>query len=145
PRRSHAAPTPTEPIAQVATARRARALRYALRRACHGNDGQGLYSQDLIPPAVIAPPPSGPYPRSRLLTMLRRERGVMPHLAELDEQRLRNVVAYLRAAVFLAPQEMPAPVDARRDLAALHPPRRAPRPNGGRHARGNGLRRPRPT
>jgi mono/diheme cytochrome c family protein len=69
--------------------------------ACHGNDGQGIYSRDLIPPAAIAPPlGGGPYPRDRLLAMLRRERGVMPHFAEIDPRRLREVVAYLRAAVF---------------------------------------------
>ncbi len=69
--------------------------------ACHGDDGQGLYSQDLVPPATTAPPlGAGPYPRSTILHMLRRERGVMPHFRELEEARLRDVIAYLRVAVF---------------------------------------------
>jgi mono/diheme cytochrome c family protein len=68
--------------------------------ACHGDDGQGQYSEDAIPPATAAPPLRGPYPRAALVHMLRRERGVMPHFRELDERRIRDVVAYLRAAVF---------------------------------------------
>ncbi len=76
--------------------------------ACHGDDGQGLYSADVIPPAIAAPPLQGTYPRARLLSMLRRERGVMPHFTELDERRLRDVVAYLRAVVFEAPTTTPA-------------------------------------
>jgi mono/diheme cytochrome c family protein len=78
--------------------------------ACHGDDGQGLYSRDLIGPATIAPPlDGGPYPRDRLLAMLRRERGVMPHFTEVDPRRLHDVVAYLRAAVF-QPADRPATV-----------------------------------
>jgi mono/diheme cytochrome c family protein len=68
--------------------------------SCHGDDGQGIYSDDVIPPAVAAPPLRGAYPRDRLLSMLLRERGVMPHFTALDERRLRDVVAYLRAVVF---------------------------------------------
>jgi mono/diheme cytochrome c family protein len=67
--------------------------------ACHGDDGQGIYSRDVVPPAVAAPALSGPYPRERLLGMLRRESGVMPHFHDLDERRLRDVVAFLRAAI----------------------------------------------
>jgi mono/diheme cytochrome c family protein len=67
--------------------------------ACHGDDGQGIYSRDVVPPAVAAPPLGGPYPRERLLAMLRRETGVMPHFRDLDADRLRDVVAYLRAAM----------------------------------------------
>ncbi len=66
--------------------------------ACHGDDGQGIYSRDVVPPAIAAPPLRAPYPRDRLLAMLRRERGVMPHFADLDEPRLRDVIAYLRAS-----------------------------------------------
>jgi len=66
--------------------------------ACHGDDGQGLYSRDLIPPATAAPALAPAYPRDQLLTRLRRERGVMPHFTDLAEPRLRDVVAYLRLA-----------------------------------------------
>ena len=67
--------------------------------AFHGDDGRGIYTDDLIPPATAAPPLRGPYPREKLRGMLRRERGVMPHFAELDRRRLADVVAYLRAVV----------------------------------------------
>jgi hypothetical protein len=39
--------------------------------------------------------------------MVRRERGVMPHFRELDEARIREVVAYLRAVVFQSPPSVP--------------------------------------
>ena len=71
--------------------------------ACHGEDGLGLYSRDVVPPATVAPPLGGPYARDRLLTMLRREHGVMPHFADLPEHRLRDVIAYLRAGVMRPP------------------------------------------
>jgi mono/diheme cytochrome c family protein len=75
--------------------------------ACHGDDGQGVYSRDLVAPVTAAPPlENGPYPRARLLAMLRRERGVMPHFAALDEPTLRDVIAYVRT--------FPPPDDGRR-------------------------------
>ena len=68
--------------------------------ACHGDDGQGLYSEDVPAPATAAPPLRGPYARSAIVHMLRRERGFMPHFRELDAARIRDVVAYLRTVVF---------------------------------------------
>ena len=67
--------------------------------ACHGADGRGIYTDDLIPPATAAPPLRGPYPRAMLGRMFARERGVMPHFTELDRRRLDDVVTYLRAVV----------------------------------------------
>ncbi len=65
---------------------------------CHGDDGEGLYTDELVPPAPVAPPIAGPYPRVKLLHMLDRERGLMPHFrGVLDEARIRDVIAYLRA------------------------------------------------
>ena len=71
--------------------------------ACHGDDGQGIYSVDVPAPASAAPPLRGPYPRSVIVHMVRRERGFMPHFRELDTARIRDVVAYLRAVVFQRP------------------------------------------
>lgn len=70
--------------------------------SCHGNDGRGISSDDLIPPVVAAPPLRGPYARAQLRTMLRRDTGFMPHFSALDRRRLEDVVTYLRATV-LAP------------------------------------------
>ncbi|MCC6849666.1 MAG: c-type cytochrome [Deltaproteobacteria bacterium] len=66
---------------------------------CHGDDGEGAYTDELVPPASPAPTIAGRYPRAVLLHMLERGRGIMPHFRDiLDEARLRDVVAYLRAA-----------------------------------------------
>jgi mono/diheme cytochrome c family protein len=65
--------------------------------ACHGEDGQGLYSQDFLPPATVAPPLRGPYEAPQILHMLRRERRLMPHLRDVvDEAQVAAIVAYLR-------------------------------------------------
>lgn len=73
--------------------------------ACHGDDGQGRTAEDLLPPAVAAPPLRGPYAREQIRTMLRGAEGVMPHFAMLDRGRLEDVVAYLRAVVFERPHD----------------------------------------
>lgn len=66
---------------------------------CHGDDGAGPYTDALAPSATAAPPIAGSYPRAKLLHMLDRERGLMPHFrGVLDEERLRDTAAYLRAA-----------------------------------------------
>lgn len=73
--------------------------------ACHGDDGRGVHPEDLLPPAMPAPRlgpdtvtrlgPQGT--RNKILHMLRRESGRMPHFREtLTEPQLRDVVAYLR-------------------------------------------------
>jgi mono/diheme cytochrome c family protein len=77
--------------------------------ACHGDDGRGINSRELIPPAVAAPPLRGAYPPTELRRMLRREGGVMPHFAALDRQRLEDVIAYLRAVVWRRPESVHAP------------------------------------
>jgi mono/diheme cytochrome c family protein len=73
--------------------------------ACHGDDGRGVHPEDLLPPAMPAPRLDadtvarlGPKAtRSKILHMLRRESGRMPHFRDtLSEGQLRDVVAYLR-------------------------------------------------
>jgi mono/diheme cytochrome c family protein len=73
--------------------------------ACHGDDGRGVHPEDLLPPAMPAPRLGadtvarlGPRAtRAKVLHMLRRESGRMPHFREtLGEDQLRDVVAYLR-------------------------------------------------
>lgn len=69
--------------------------------ACHGDDGQGIYSQDLPPPAGRAPPLRAPFPPQQILHMLQRERGLMPHFRDLvGAARIRDVIAYLRSGRF---------------------------------------------
>lgn len=80
--------------------------------ACHGDDGRGLSTDDLVPPAIAAPPLRGPYPRAMLARMLGRERGVMPHFTALDQRRLEDVVAYLRAVVLGHADAGVAPIHA---------------------------------
>jgi mono/diheme cytochrome c family protein len=74
--------------------------------ACHGDDGRGVHPEDLLPPSTPAPlidaaalarlGPAGT--RARVLHMLQRESGRMPHFREtLDEAQLRDIVAWLRA------------------------------------------------
>lgn len=74
--------------------------------SCHGDDGLGVHPEDLLPPSVAAPRldaaalarlgPTGL--RARVLHMLQRESGHMPHFRDtLDEAELRDVVAWLRA------------------------------------------------
>ena len=65
--------------------------------ACHGDDGLGVYSPEIIPPAGIAPPLRPPYPRERILHMLRHQQRTMPHLrAAVGADRVAAIVAYLR-------------------------------------------------
>jgi len=73
--------------------------------ACHGDDGRGVHPEDLLPPATPAPrlgaeTVAGLGPRAtrvKILHMLRRESGRMPHFRDtLSEAQLRDVVAYLR-------------------------------------------------
>ncbi len=66
--------------------------------ACHGDDGLGIYSQDSVPPATVAPPLRAPFTRQRILHMLRREHGMMPHFRDVvGSGQIRDVVAYLRS------------------------------------------------
>ena len=73
--------------------------------ACHGDDGCGVHPEDLLPPAMAAPRlgadvvarlgPQETHPK--ILHMLRRESGRMPHVREtLSTAQLLDVVAYLR-------------------------------------------------
>ncbi|MCC6848413.1 MAG: c-type cytochrome [Deltaproteobacteria bacterium] len=73
--------------------------------ACHGDDGRGVHPEDLLPPATKAPVIGaetaqrlGPAAtRTRVLHMLRRESGRMPHFQDtLTDVQLRDVLAYLR-------------------------------------------------
>jgi mono/diheme cytochrome c family protein len=75
--------------------------------ACHGDDGQGVHPEDLLPPATAAPHLGadtvarlGPQAtRAKILHMLQRESGRMPHFRDsLTEAQLHDVVAYLRTA-----------------------------------------------
>lgn len=71
---------------------------------CHGDDGQGVYSRDMIPPAGIAPPLRPPYAPAKIRHMVRRERGVMPHLRRtLGDEQLADLIAYLRSLPAPAP------------------------------------------
>ena len=71
--------------------------------ACHGDDGRGRASAELLRPAMAAPALRAPYDRAQLRVMLRRERGVMPHFPTLGRGRLEDVLAYLRAVVARTP------------------------------------------
>src|SRR4029079_8984369 len=64
--------------------------------ACHGDDGQGVYPDPWLRPTTPVPVLHGAYPRARLVHMLRRERGIMPHFRDVEVNRLREVMAYLR-------------------------------------------------
>ncbi len=73
--------------------------------ACHGDDGHGVHPEDLLPPAMKAPELGavtldrlGPQAaRAKVLHMVRRESGRMPHFRDtLTEAQLRDVIAYLR-------------------------------------------------
>jgi mono/diheme cytochrome c family protein len=75
--------------------------------ACHGDDGLGVYSRELIPAADVAPPLRPPYPPERILHMLRRQRLSMPHLRSvIDADQVAAIVAYLRT---LSSQERQSP------------------------------------
>ena len=72
---------------------------------CHGDDGRGVHPEDLLPPAIAAPPldsarlasMSPAKRRQRVLHMFRRERGLMPHFREiLGPAELRDLLAYVR-------------------------------------------------
>lgn len=73
--------------------------------SCHGDDGQGVHPEDLLPPSTPAPRIGadtvarlGPRrTRTQVLHMLRRESGRMPHFQDtLTAAQLRDIVAYLR-------------------------------------------------
>lgn len=73
--------------------------------SCHGDDGRGVHPEDLLPPSMPAPPIGadtlarlGPArTRAKVLHMLRRESGRMPHFQDtLNEAQLHDIVAYLR-------------------------------------------------
>lgn len=73
--------------------------------ACHGDDGRGVHPEDLLPPAIAAPPIDSAHlaklspseRRTRILHMFRREEGLMPHFREiLGPDELRDIFAYLR-------------------------------------------------
>jgi mono/diheme cytochrome c family protein len=73
--------------------------------SCHGDDGHGVHPEDLLPPAMKAPELGavtldrlGPKAaRAKVLHMVRRESGRMPHFRDtLSEAQLRDVIAYLR-------------------------------------------------
>jgi mono/diheme cytochrome c family protein len=73
--------------------------------ACHGDDGRGVHPEDLLPPATAAPAIGADTvsrlgargTRTKILHMLRRESGRMPHFREtLTAAQLRDVLAYLR-------------------------------------------------
>ncbi len=73
--------------------------------SCHGDDGNGVHPEDLLEPALVAPPIGaetvvrlGPQAtRTQALHMLRRESGKMPHFREtLTKSDLLDVIAYLR-------------------------------------------------
>lgn len=72
---------------------------------CHGDDGAGLPAEDVMLPAVQAPPLRGDTLarlspgelRTQVQHMLARERGRMPHFrGVLDAPELHAVFAYLR-------------------------------------------------
>jgi len=74
--------------------------------SCHGDDGRGVDAEDRMPPAVEAPVLDagtatrlGPKAyRARILHMLRREQGLMPHFRDtVDEEQLGAILAYLRS------------------------------------------------
>jgi mono/diheme cytochrome c family protein len=74
--------------------------------SCHGDDGRGVHPEDQLAPSVPAPHLDGAVlarlgpkaARAKILHMLRRESGRMPHFREtLTEAQLLDVVAYLRA------------------------------------------------
>lgn len=74
--------------------------------SCHGDDGRGVAVEDGLPPVTEAPvldagtaPRLGPKAyRTRILHMLRREQGLMPHFRDtVDEEQLGAILAYLRS------------------------------------------------
>ncbi len=73
--------------------------------SCHGDDGQGVHPEDLLPPATPAPAIGadtvarlGPAAtRAKVRHMLQRESGRMPHFQDtVSAPQLRDIVAYLR-------------------------------------------------
>jgi mono/diheme cytochrome c family protein len=73
--------------------------------ACHGEDGQGADARRSAPAMSAAPPLDagtlqrlGPKAaRAKVLHMVRREAGMMPHFRDvLTEEELGDIVAYLR-------------------------------------------------
>jgi len=78
---------------------------------CHGDDGRGVHPEDRLRPATVAPELGaeqiarlGSQERlGRVLHMVRRERGMMPHFRDwVTEGALREIIEYLRAQGSLA-------------------------------------------
>jgi len=74
--------------------------------ACHGEGGQGVHPEDALAPAVAAAPLNAARlarlgadeRRAKVLHMLQREQGVMPHFRGIvDDEKLHDIVAYLRS------------------------------------------------
>jgi len=73
---------------------------------CHGDDGRGVHPEDRLPPATVAPALGAEQiaqlgareRQGKVLHMVRRERGVMPHFRDsVAESDLREIIEYLRA------------------------------------------------
>jgi mono/diheme cytochrome c family protein len=73
--------------------------------SCHGDDGRGVHPEDLLPPSTRAPQIGADTvarlgrqeTRAKVLHMLRRESGRMPHFRDtLTDKQLHDVVTYLR-------------------------------------------------
>jgi len=73
--------------------------------SCHGDDGRGVHPEDLLSPSMVAPRLDGgtlkrlspTAARAKILHMVRRESGRMPHFRDtLTEGQLFDIVAYLR-------------------------------------------------
>ncbi len=74
--------------------------------ACHGEGGQGVHPEDALAPAIAAPALTAAglarltpdERRAKVLHMLEREQGVMPHFRGIvDDDKLHDIVAYLRS------------------------------------------------
>ncbi len=74
--------------------------------SCHGDDGRGVAAEDRLSPAIAAPVLGAQTPQrlgptayhARILHMLRREQGLMPHFRDtVDEEQLGAILAYLRS------------------------------------------------
>lgn len=72
---------------------------------CHGDDGHGVHPEDRLPPMTVAPALGareiarlGSRQRQgRVLHMVRRERGMMPHFRDwLTEAQLQEIIDFLR-------------------------------------------------
>jgi mono/diheme cytochrome c family protein len=72
---------------------------------CHGDDGHGVHPEDRLPPATVAPELGAEQiarlgsreRQGRVLHMVRRERGMMPHFRDsLTESQLQEIIEFLR-------------------------------------------------